>query len=75
MDDDSFSHHVTSANNDFSNWAGDVVRDDKLASDLKKAANAADAAKMVTETAFSGCKGRVTKDSELVAGIRPVSCS
>jgi hypothetical protein len=44
---DTFSYHVTSSNNDFANWARDVFNDDKLASDLMRAANAAEAAKIV----------------------------
>ncbi len=47
MSSDSFSHHVTSANNDFGNWVRDVLHDGKLASDLDKAANAADMARIV----------------------------
>ena len=47
MNAGSFAYHVTSANNDFSNWVRDVLRDDKLAADLMKAANAADAARIV----------------------------
>jgi hypothetical protein len=47
MTSDAFSHHVTSANNDFSNWVRDVLNDGKLASDLDKAANADDMARIV----------------------------
>ena len=47
MTSDTFSHHVTSANNDFSNWVRDVLNDGKLASDLEKAANADDMARIV----------------------------
>ncbi len=47
MTSDTFSHHVTSANNDFSNWVRDVLHDGKLASDLDKAANADDMARIV----------------------------
>jgi hypothetical protein len=47
MDADAFSYHVTSSNNDFSNWVRDVLNDDKLSADLTKAANAADAARIV----------------------------
>ena len=47
MTSDTFSHHVTSANNDFSNWVRDVLNDGKLASDLDKAANADDMARIV----------------------------
>ncbi|MCX6006528.1 MAG: hypothetical protein NTZ34_04605 [Chloroflexi bacterium] len=47
MTSDAFSHHVTSANNDFSNWVRDILNDGKLASDLDKAANADDMARIV----------------------------
>ena len=47
IDAGAFSHHVTSLNNDFANWVRDIIHDDKLASDLMKAANAADAARIV----------------------------
>ena len=47
MTSDTFSHHVTSANNDFGNWVRDVLHDGKLASDLDKAANADDMARIV----------------------------
>ena len=47
MNSGSFAYHVTSANNDFSNWVRDVLKDDKLAEDLDKALNAADMARIV----------------------------
>ncbi len=47
MDGGSFSHHVSAANDDFGNWVRDVLHDDKLAADLDKSLNAADAARIV----------------------------
>lgn len=47
MDGGTFAHHVSSANNDFSNWVRDVLHDDKMAEDLAKAFDAADAARIV----------------------------
>jgi hypothetical protein len=49
MDANAFSHHVTSANNDLSNWVKDVLHDRELSKSLTKAANAADAKRIVTE--------------------------
>ncbi len=39
MPDDIFTFHVNSEKNDFSNWVKDVIGDEKLAIDLKKAKN------------------------------------
>ena len=49
MDAGTFSHHVNSSNNDFSNWVKDILHDEKLASDLTNAGNATVALKLVRE--------------------------
>jgi len=40
---------VNAAKNDFHNWVKDIIKDDALASDLLKAANAGNAVRVVTE--------------------------
>jgi hypothetical protein len=47
MTEDSYNHHVTPLKNDFSNWVRDVFGDDKLANDLTRCVNRAEAAKAV----------------------------
>jgi len=37
MNDETFNHHVNSEKNDFYNWIKNVLKDKKLASQLKKA--------------------------------------
>jgi hypothetical protein len=49
MSDDTFAYHVNTAKNDFSNWVKDVIKDDTLAGDLLKAANARAAVTVVTD--------------------------
>jgi hypothetical protein len=46
---ETFSFHVTAANNDFSNWVRDVLGDNELADKLTEASNQEDAAKIVKE--------------------------
>ena len=47
--EETFTHHVNEAKNDFSNWTRDVLGDGKLASDLTRAADRAEAARVVKE--------------------------
>lgn len=49
ISEDSYHHHVTPIKNDFSNWVRDVFGDDKLANDLSRCANSAEAAKTVRD--------------------------
>jgi hypothetical protein len=49
MTEDSYRHHVTPLKNDFSNWVRDVFGDDKLANDLTRFANRAEAVKAVRD--------------------------
>lgn len=37
IDEHTFRHHVNESKNDFSNWINDVIKDKKLADDIKKA--------------------------------------
>jgi len=39
MDDGTFTHHVNQEKNDFSNWINDIIKDKKLAKDLRNATN------------------------------------
>ena len=39
ISDDTYSHHVDSEKNDFSNWINDVIGDKKLANDLLSSKN------------------------------------
>ena len=57
MTDETFAFHSTEGNNDFSNWVRDVIRDEKLAKDISKSLNRAQAAKSVlARTAFLDSK-------------------
>ena len=49
INQESFSHHVNEAKNDFANWTRDVFGDIKLASDLTRSADHAEAARVVQE--------------------------
>ena len=48
MSDDTFAYHVNSEKNDFRKWVKELIKDDKLASDLAKAINRTQAAGYVT---------------------------
>ena len=47
MKKDVFEHHVNKEKNDFSNWIHDIIKDNKLASDLKKLKTKAGMAKKI----------------------------
>lgn len=47
MSEETFSYHTTGNKNDFSNWVGDVIGDEKLARDLLRSGTRAQAAKSV----------------------------
>ena len=47
MSDETFSYHSNEAKTDFSNWASDVIGDQKLARDLLKSTTPVHAAKKV----------------------------
>ncbi|MDP3878826.1 MAG: hypothetical protein Q8Q07_00780 [Dehalococcoidales bacterium] len=49
MSDETFAFHVNATKNDFSNWVGDIIRDEKLARDLNKAAGKLQAARSVAK--------------------------
>lgn len=49
MGDESFTHHVNTEKNDFSNWVKDVIKDEKLARDLAKSRNQSQASKAVVD--------------------------
>ncbi|MDM8000791.1 MAG: hypothetical protein QUS33_12595 [Dehalococcoidia bacterium] len=62
MSEDTFAYHVNAAKNDFYNWVKDIIKDDVLAGNLLKAANARDAFRVVTEriTSLSSKPARTT---------------
>jgi hypothetical protein len=47
MSDQTFRYHSNETRNDFSKWVKDVIGDEKLAEELRKAKNPAQAAKVV----------------------------
>ena len=49
MSDEIFAYHVNQAKNDFTSWVRNIIKDDKLASDLLKATNQKQAAYRVAE--------------------------
>jgi hypothetical protein len=49
MGDETFHYHASGGRNDFSNWIGDVVGDNKLANDLSKAKSRIQASKAVAQ--------------------------
>ncbi len=49
MSGETYRYHVNESKNDFSNWVKDVIGDEKMASDLRKAKSAAQAAKAVSD--------------------------
>ena len=49
MSDDVYSYHVNESKNDFSNWVRDIIKDERLAGDLNKAASKNQAAKIVAD--------------------------
>lgn len=49
MGDESFTHHVNTGKNNFSNWVKDVINDEKLARDLAKSQNQSQAAKAAVD--------------------------
>ncbi|MFW6125758.1 MAG: hypothetical protein ACOC58_01510 [Chloroflexota bacterium] len=49
MDEETFAYHVNDAKNDFSNWARDVIGDQKLSRDLAKSQTTGQAVKKVAE--------------------------
>ena len=49
MSDETFTFHSNSEKNDFANWVRDIIGDGKLARDLARSQNRAQAAKKVAE--------------------------
>jgi hypothetical protein len=47
MSEETFNYHSNAVKSDFSNWVKDVIGDEKLSLDLKKAGNRARAGKVV----------------------------
>lgn len=47
MTDETYTFHVNTEKNDFTNWVQDVIKDEKLAKYLQKVPNQARAAKLV----------------------------
>jgi len=48
MSDDAFLYHANTEKNDFINWVRDVIRDETLAREMRKASTKTQAAKAVT---------------------------
>ena len=48
MTDETYAFHANAEKNDFTNWVRDVIGDEKLAKDLGKATNRAQATKQAT---------------------------
>ena len=48
MTHETYVFHANKEKNDFANWARDIIKDERLAKDLQKAPNRAQAAKLVT---------------------------
>jgi hypothetical protein len=49
MTEETFRHHTTGTNNDFSRWVSDVIGDERLSADLRRSTTPAQAAKSVAE--------------------------
>ena len=49
ISDETFAYHVNAEKNDFSAWVKDIIKDEKLANDLKKATTKRQAVTRVTE--------------------------
>ena len=49
MTEETFRHHSTETNNDFSRWVSDVIGDERLSADLRRSATPAQAARSVAE--------------------------
>jgi hypothetical protein len=47
MTDETFAYHSNESKSDFSNWVADLVKDEKLARDLRKSVDRVQAAKSV----------------------------
>ncbi len=47
MTDETYAFHANTEKNDFTNWVKDIIKDERLAKDLQKAPNRAQAAKLV----------------------------
>ncbi len=47
MTNESYAFHANAEKNDFANWVKDIIKDEKLAKDLRMASNQAQAAKAV----------------------------
>jgi hypothetical protein len=47
MADETYAFHAKTEKNDFANWVRDIIKDERLADDLQKAPNQAQAAKLV----------------------------
>ena len=47
MADETYVFHANTEKNDFTNWVRDVIKDDMLAKDLKKATNRTQASRLV----------------------------
>ena len=53
MTNEAFAYHSNEQKKDFSNWVGDVIGDQKLASDLRRSLDRTQAAKSVSQRVAS----------------------
>lgn len=58
MSEETFRYHCNKAKSDFSNWARDVIGDEKLLRDLRKSTTRAQAAKSVASR-VAGLKSKI----------------
>ncbi|MGB9748456.1 MAG: DUF5752 family protein [Candidatus Woesearchaeota archaeon] len=48
MNEETFKYHVNQEKNDFAKWVYDIIKDEKLANDLKKSQNKAEFVKIIS---------------------------
>jgi hypothetical protein len=64
MSDETFSYHSNADKTDFCNWVNDVIGDEKLSLDLKKAGSRVKAAKVVSNR-IAWLRGKIPANRRL----------